>query len=301
MLDGIDIVDPHFHLIDFHNNPYPWLAVDATRPNIFGGRDSELRHVFLEPDYRRAAGNLTIKKAVHIQANWDPSDPVGETKWLAERIARNGFPTAAVAFANLASPHVGDILAAHAAHGFVRGIRHIVNWDDEPTLRFSDRPDYLTNEDWLSGFALLECFGLSFDAQLYHHQMDQLMAVAAKYPSVQIIINHTGMPIHRDPQAIIAWSSSLARIAEAPNVAIKISGLGLANPDWSADSIRPLVLTAIEHFGIDRAMFASNFPVEGLFTTFGQLYAAFDAITKDFIHEERVKLFQTNAERLYCI
>jgi predicted TIM-barrel fold metal-dependent hydrolase len=58
---------------------------------------------------------------------------------------------------------------------------------------------------------------------------------------------------------------------------------------------------AIDIFGVDRAMFASNFPVDGLFSSYEAIWTAFNKITKDFSVNERHKLFYANAERYYRI
>ena len=70
---------------------------------------------------------------------------------------------------------------------------------------------------------------------------------------------------------------------------------------WTAESIRPFVLHAIDAFGIDRCMFASNFPVDKLFSSYDELFNAFKAITKDFSADERSKLFHDNAARYYRV
>ena len=62
-------------------------------------------------------------------------------------------------------------------------------------------------------------------------------------------------------------------LAAQPNVAVKISGLGMADYDDEhyvsvrgcdaaqiEESIRPFVLETIEAFGVERCMLASNFP-----------------------------------------
>ena len=60
-----------------------------------------------------------------------------------------------------------------------------------------------------------------------------------------------------------------------PNVWVKISGLGMVDWRWTEDSIRPFVLKTIELFGPDRCMFASNFPVDKLYSSFDALYGTF--------------------------
>ncbi len=42
-------------------------------------------------------------------------------------------------------------------------------------------------------------------------------------------------------------------------------------------------------------MVGSNFPVDGLYSTLGDLYDAFDTITSDFTNQERVGLFASTA------
>lgn len=51
-------------------------------------------------------------------------------------------------------------------------------------------------------------------------------------------------------------------LSKEGNVAIKISGLGMVDNHWTLESITPYVNYCIDTFGVDRCMFASNFPVE---------------------------------------
>ncbi len=116
-----------------------------------------------------------------------------------------------------------------------------------------------------------------------------------------MIVNHTGMPRDRDPAGLEVWRKGMRQLAERPNVSVKISGLGMSEPNWTADSIRPLVLETIDIFGTDRAMFASNFPVDKAWSTFDVLYDAFKTITTGFSDGERRAMFHDNAERIYRI
>jgi predicted TIM-barrel fold metal-dependent hydrolase len=68
---------------------------------------------------------------------------------------------------------------------------------------------------------------------------------------------------------------------------------------WTVESIRPFVLQTIEAFGVSRCMFASNFPVDKLYSDFDALYAAFREITRSFSAEERRQLFHDTAARYY--
>jgi len=67
----------------------------------------------------------------------------------------------------------------------------------------------------------------------------------------------------------------------------------------SVDVIGPWLQYAIDAFGVDRCMFASNFPVDAMCGTFDELYDTFSAVTAGLDGESRGKLFATNAERVY--
>jgi predicted TIM-barrel fold metal-dependent hydrolase len=107
------------------------------------------------------------------------------------------------------------------------------------------------------------------------------------------------MPLERTPEELQNWAAGMAALAQAPNVTVKISGLGVANPEWTVDSIRPIVLRTIELFGIERCFFASNFPVDGLFSSYDTLVEAYKTILQDFSLSERQQFFSENAVRLY--
>ena len=73
----------------------------------------------------------------------------------------------------------------------------------------------------------------------------------------------------------------------------KISGLG------NVTRKREVVLETIERFGTERAMFASNFPVDSLRHTFSAIFSEFDTTTRGFPEAERRALFHDNAVRIY--
>ena len=195
--------------------------------------------------------------------------------------------------------NVEQVLEGHARHKNLRGIRHAVNWHPDTRKTYVNRPDLIRTEAWRRGFGLLRRFGLSFDLQLYPAQMVGAAALAHAYPDVLIILNHAGMPVDRDEEGLRLWRRGMQQLATADNVVVKISGLGTVDPKWTVESIRPFVLQTIEAFGVARSMFASNFPVDKLFSDFDTLYAAFHEITAGFSVEERRMLFHDNAARYY--
>ena len=57
----------------------------------------------------------------------------------------------------------------------------------------------------------------------------------------------------------------------------------------------------IETFGTERSLFATNWPVDSLFSDYDTIVNAYNEITADFTAEERAALFSKNAEALYNI
>jgi predicted TIM-barrel fold metal-dependent hydrolase len=66
-----------------------------------------------------------------------------------------------------------------------------------------------------------------------------------------------------------------------------------------ADVFAPWIEYAIGAFGVERCMFASNFPVDSAFGTFNDLYATYSDVTAGLGDEARDMLFAGNAERVF--
>jgi predicted TIM-barrel fold metal-dependent hydrolase len=292
------VIDPHHHLWDLRHNRYPWLQERPFKPRLEGDIRPIAKDYLLE-DYLADTRNQNVVKSVHIECGWDPSNPVGETEWLQQLADKHGYPHGIVARATLDAPNVAQILESHAQYRNIRGIRHAINWHPDPGKTYVDRPDLIRTEAWRRGFGLLQQFGLSFDLQLYPAQMADAAELARAYPETLMILNHTGMPVDRDEEALELWRRGMRKLAALPNVVVKISGLGAVDWNWTVESIRPFVLQTIEVFDISRCMFASNFPVDKLYSDFDTLYGAFHEITRFFTNDERRMLFHDNAARYY--
>lgn len=299
MAHDLPIVDPHQHLWDFTRQHYGWL-MDSPLPSNPAGDCSLIARPYGLEDYQADVAGWNVIGTVHVDAGADAGQALDETRWLQEISDARGLPTGIVAYAALNQPlgELDVLLAAHRASPAVRGIRQIVNWHADPARTYGPR-DLLEDEDWQAGFALLRRHDLSFDLQIYPSQMPEAARLAARHPDTQIILNHAGMPTDRDEAGLAAWRDGMALLAARPNVAVKISGLAMVDRTWTTESIRPFVLTTIDLFGPERAMFASNFPVDKLYGDFSRHYEAYDALTADFSDAERRRLFAGSAAAIY--
>ncbi|MGF6760326.1 putative TIM-barrel fold metal-dependent hydrolase [Paraburkholderia sp. GAS33] len=297
----MQVVDPHIHLWDLKTHHYPWLA----NPGVsFVGDARELKHDYLLADLLREAGEIQILKVVHVEANHDPADPVEETRWLqglANEAGSRGMPNGIVAGVDLSAPNAAQVLEGHAAFANTRGIRQILNVHENKLFDYIGR-HLMRDSVWRENFALLRRYDMSFDMQIYPSQMDEAVALAQAHADTQFIINHAGMFVDRSSVAgYRAWRDGMRKLAGCPNVAVKLSGFAMFDHQWTVESLRPYVLETIDTFGVERAMFASNFPVDRLFGSYEDLWRAYASIVADASVAEKDALFRRNAERVYRI
>ena len=294
----LPIIDAHHHFWDLDANYHPWLHDPEPIPFRYGDY-SMLRRNYLPADYRTDVAEYPVVGTVHMEAEFNPSDPVAETEWLERLAAQEGLPNACVAQARLDDPAVGMVLAAQAARPLVRGIRHKPRSTARPEDARRGAPASMDDPAWRRGYAMLERHGLSFDLQTPWWHLDAAFDLARDFPCTQIIVNHTGLPADRSPEALRAWRGALEALARAPNVALKVSGLGLPGQPWRAAINLPVIRDAITVFGPDRCMFASNFPVDRLTGSFDAILDGFLQAIADRSEAERRALLHDNAVRIY--
>jgi predicted TIM-barrel fold metal-dependent hydrolase len=287
----IDFVDTHIHLYDMQ---HPELYYAHWQPGVphpsLGDQIQRLaERNYLAEDYIAETRNANASKAVHVQAAIGSKDPVKETEWLQEAADRTGYPHGIVAYTDLSKPDAEAELERHCQYPNMRGIRDF------------SHGDYLVRSDFQRGFALLEKYDLRPSMSVQWQDMEKLLALASKFPNITIIVDHTGSPIERNPEYFEKWKAGMATAAQADNIRCKISGLGMAEPDWTTDSIRPYVLHCIETFGVERSFFGSNWPVDWLFGSYDVLIDAYHEITGEFTTDEQTALFSKNAEAIYNI
>ena len=294
---GGPLVDAHQHFWDPARNYHPWLRDEPPIPFRYGDY-RPIRRRYLPPDYRADAAPYRVAKSVYVETEWDPADPVGEMRYVDALRAEHGLPTVAVAQAWLDHDDAARVLEAQAAFPFVRSIRHKPLANRSPG---EGSPGGTLDTKWRAGYRALARNGLRFDLQTPWWHFAEAARLAGDFPDTAIILNHTGLPSDRSEQGIDGWMRAMRTLCAHPNVSVKISGLGQPDQPWTADANRAIVLATIDLFGVERCMFASNFPVDSLCATFTAIFDGFHAIVKDFTPAARRALFHDNAIRIYAM
>jgi predicted TIM-barrel fold metal-dependent hydrolase len=291
----MQVVDPHVHLWDLERVRLPWLSA-ATE--AYSGDNRLLPRKFTPRELQAGAGDIEVLKVINVEAN--PQDAVAETRWLQSVADETGYPQGIVARVDLSKPDAAAVLSALAESPNLRGIRQILNVHADPRYGYVSR-HYMQESEWRANLRLLVKHRLSFDLQIYPSQAPLAAELIRAHPEIAFVLNHAGMWVDRTLGGWREWRQGLRLLASLPNVAAKISGLVMFDHHWTIESLRPSVLEVIDAFGVDRALFASNFPIDGLHSSYAQLWHAYADIVTGITPEERRALFITNAERVYRV
>ena len=304
----LPIVDPHHHLWEHPTNNYMMTELRS---------DTDSGH--------RVEKTVFVECGSGYRVNGPESMSfVGETEFVVSADP-NGFIAGIVGRADLTSPDIADVLAAHiqAGRGRFRGIRHASAHDPDPSIRASHTrppPALLGRKDFRRGVAALGAAGLRFDAWLFHPQLPELVDLAHAHPDVPIVLDHLGGPLGIGPYAgrrdevLATWRSSMESVATCANVSLKLGGVGMpiygtelhkleggASSAQLAAAWGEPILWCIHQFGVDRCMFESNFPVDKASCSYAALWNAFKRIAAKCSASEKAALFKNTASRVYDV
>lgn len=283
LLAGLgSVVDAHHHFWDLGRNRYPWLQERPVQAHF--GDYAAIRRNYLPSDLKADSAGIQLDATVHVEAHWQAGrDPADETRWLQGLTQTTGWPTARVGFADLLAPDLDLVLQAHLAAGGVAGLRMLTRRGSLPSGE-----DLMRSAAFVGALALLGQRGLSFDLQADPSSLAAAADLAAQVPQTRLILTHAGLPLDRSPEGLALWHDGISRLATRGNVWAKLSGLPMTDWHWTAQSLRPFVQHLVQSFGPQRVMFGSNFPVDGLFSTYPVLVAgylrALDGVSSQDLH-----------------
>jgi predicted TIM-barrel fold metal-dependent hydrolase len=317
-----EVIDPAAPIIDAHHHLWVENGVPYLLPEIADD----------VADGHRVLATIFVQAHYAYRADLPPHlAPVGETEKVAAMAAearRLGLETriaaGIVAFADLTGgAELEAALDAHAeaADGALRGIRHSVSRDEHFPDGIVIRPaprGLLADPAYRTGLAALARRGLSYDAMLYHSQLEELAAAARAVPDLPIVLDHAGCRLGIGPyegrgdESFRAWASGMALLAACPNVFVKLGGFGMvicgarwherpAPPSSAelAEAWRPAFETCLDLFGANRCLFESNFPVDKAMYSYRTLWNAFKRLAANLSDTERHALFAGTAARVY--
>ena len=284
----------------------------------------------LPPIYHRDTGKYNIEGFVHIQAAWEskkPLDMVNETLWLE---SLEDKPKAIIGQAHLEDRKMlPKVLEGHqAASQAFRGIRDMIaSHPSKGVMDHNHRGNAWKTDAFKEGLALLGEKDLSYDAYLYAHQLKDFIQLAKEVPHTRMVLDHLGCPVGlagehggvgktaaERKQIQETWYEDLATLAQLPHVHVKLSGLLMPVLGFNfhlkeqkvtsaevVEAIGPHIEFGLKTFGVEKCMFASNFPMDKVSVSFETLYDAYFQLVSGYSESDQQKLFGDNAKVFYRV
>lgn len=289
------MIDAHHHI--WLQKDLPWL-LGPEQPRIFGPYGALMRD-YTVAEYKSDIADTGITKSVYVQANWAPNWFADEVAWVQEMADEHGLIAGIVGYSDFMVDDVRPQLEKLKKYPLMRGIRQQLHWHENPLYRFASDPDICRAPQLAANIAKLGDYGWSFDLQVFSGQMKGAAELASACPEVTFILQHAGMKEDTTPEGDKAWREGMKRLADYPNVVTKLSAFGTFIHRNDPDFISQMVTDTEKLFGADRCMFGSNFPIEKLWTSYQELFTAFQEATAEFSKKKRSAIFNDTAARVY--
>jgi len=290
---------------------------------------------YLPHDFKADNDTYKVESVVHIEASWHHQKGFGvveETDWINQLpFEEQGIKLGAIiGTADPRHKKFKDILKAHVdASPVFRGIRKMAAWhSDSGVHRWTDKAELYRSKKFLKGFEILASMNLSFDAWVYSHQIKDVTYLAKQFPDTPIMLDHLATPVgmfgkvgKRTGRTEVErrkifeqWKSDISELAQRKNVHTKISGLMMpvlghcfyqANRTASVNELvhllSPLIHHAVDCFGTNRILYASNFPMDKPNAKLGDLISAYTQMLQPYGIQALQEIFRDNAKIFYRI
>ncbi|HYA68439.1 MAG TPA: amidohydrolase family protein [Acidimicrobiales bacterium] len=279
------VVDAHVHLWDpARTDWYPYLS----HPQGSGSGDaSRMFRRFDVETYQAESARWNVEKFVNVAAATGRHS-IEETIELDQQAQASGCPGAIIGGLPPTDTvaEAIELIDRQMAASHFRGVRPM-------GANMGPLPD-------AGVLQALEERNLVFELMTHPDQLRAAAAQLAGFDDLLVVVEHTGWPRSNSDEERALWRVGIDALAGlGDRVVCKLSGLAMPFGSMRVDAFTPWLEYAIEAFGVDRCMFASNFPVDAMYGSFDELYGAFSAVTAGFDTESRDKLFAANAEGVY--
>jgi L-fuconolactonase len=271
-------IDAHHHFWQLDRYDYVWMSPDL----------QELYRDYNPDDLQPVLNSNSIDCSVLVQT----ISSVNETRWFLELATQYKFIAGVVGWVDLTDPHVGEQLDELCDSPKLVGIRHQVHDESDS--------EWLVRDDVQHGLGELQLRDLTYDLLIRPQHLEVSQCVAEKFPDLRFVIDHIAKPAIAT-QDWDDWATGIAALATCPNVACKLSGM-ITEADWAnwqpAD-LAPYIRHVLDHFGTERVMFGSDWPVCLLAGTYDQVLDGLTTNLNQLSDHQREDVFGNSATAWY--
>jgi L-fuconolactonase len=278
-------LDAHLHVWDLDLHEYSWL----------GPQHGGLYASFRPEQAADALAACGIGAAILVQAE----DSTAETRYMLDVADRHPWVAGVVGWLPLADPAAAAAsLAELRRHPRFCGVRHLVHADP--------RADFLDTAPVRESLRQLAAAGLPLDVpDAFPRHLTQTGRLAEDLPDLVVVVDHLAKPPLGRPE-MGEWRAQLERVARCPNTVAKVSGLRVPGAPYAVEAVRPAWEAALELFGPERLMFASDWPVTVPEDRHGPAgyrptYEVLAALVGELSADEQREVMGATARRVYRV
>ena len=233
------IIDSHQHFWKYIPERDTWI--DETM--------EVLRRDFFPEDLASILKANQVSGCIAVQAGQSE----GETEFLLSCAAAHPFIKGVVGWVDLCASNLDERLAFFSKNSLFKGVRHIVQ---------AEKEDFLIRKEVQRGIGKLSKYNLTYDLLVFPHQLPAAVNLVKQFPEQKFVLDHLAKPAISEPISK-TWLTQIARLSENQNVFCKFSGMVTETKGYQfeADDFTPFLDVIFEHFGPDRILFGSDWPV----------------------------------------
>lgn len=286
---SLRLVDSHVH----HWNPanlewYPHLAPDFDVSALGVDGADGMKRRYNQSEYVQDARSWGLDKYIHVSATSGPRKYLDETAWLAGL----GAPLAGA---------IGTVDLHLPADEAVADLKKITTSPLLKGIRNMEIPDW-QGDSFLQVLQALQDRKLVYDLVVHPHTVNQAISALTQFPELSVVVEHAGWPESTMENERQSWLDGMTRLAAlGRRVTCKLSGIAMFTHSTEHLAVESWFRDVVGCFGIDRCMIGSNFPVDGVFGTFDNMFSSYLQVANSYGDQAVKAIFAENAERVYGI
>jgi L-fuconolactonase len=272
------MIDAHQHFWRLDRGDYGWLTAEL----------QPLYRDYLPADLEPALWRTGIHSTVVVQA----APTVAETRYLLGLAHTHDFIAGIVGWADFEDAGVADTIDELAADDKLVGLR--------PMIQDLPDPEWMLGEQLAPAFESMIDHGLVFDALVLPRHLPALREFAARYPELDLVLDHGAKPPLRSGD-LTAWKRDIAALARESPIVCKLSGLVTESGSAEPAALREAVDHLLECFGPARLLWGSDWPVCELVCSYDGWRATSESLLAQLDPGQRALVFTETARKTYGI
>lgn len=271
-------VDAHQHFWQYQTRDYGWISDEMT----------ELKKDRLPEDLHPLLQSKNFDGCIAVQARQTDE----ETPFLVELAKQNPWILGVVGWLDLRDDHLETTLEKWNEHKVIKGYRHIVQDEPNPS-------EFLADEKFNKGVDVLLNQNKVYEVLIHAKDLSAATDFCRRHDQSVLVLDHLGKPDIQHESAI-DWGRRLKPLADQKHVYCKLSGIITeAAHDWTEEGLFPYINEALTLFGPQRLMFGSDWPVCLLAGQYDQVYQLIEKAIRQLSTDEQEAIWGKNASEVY--